>query len=100
MDRTRITPSDWERALPAFESLTQATVNTAYAVLVEGRRAADVAREKKKTRQAVSGAVARVLEILKVFDLQELEPVSVWLPPHLADEVRKMAEPYMPKITH
>lgn len=97
MSVDHISPEEWEKLLPALESCSVITLKIGRAVLVEGNRQSDVARELGKTRQAVAASVKRVKEMIKPFELQDLEPVSVWLPPELAAQVRAMAKPYMSK---
>jgi hypothetical protein len=95
----RITPEDWQKAQAILKTCSVVTLDMAYAVLVEGKRPAQVARDNDRTPQAVNSALKRVKDILEQNQslLQDLEPVNVWLPPELAAKVREMAAPYMPK---
>lgn len=95
MSTDRITPEDWEKLLPALKTCSVLTLEIARSVLVEGLRPADVARDQGKSRQAVAASVKRVKDMIKPFEVEELVPVSVWLPPDLAEQVLAMAKPYM-----
>lgn len=94
MSTDRITLENWQKLLPALETCSVLTLKIAQAVIVDGQRQSDVAREFGKTRQAVAASVKRVKEMIKPYSVSELEPVSVWLPPELAKKVREMAKPY------
>lgn len=89
----KYTAKQWEDMAPALRSLAVGTVETARAVLVEGKRPSVVARERGESRQLVNAAVKRVRTI---FERQTpgLVPVLVWLPPELAEQVKQMAAPY------
>lgn len=87
-----ITAADWKRAEPAISHLSKSTLDMAYAVLVEGKKQTEVAESHNRTKQAVHNAVNRVREMLETVITDRLEYVAVWLPPELAEQVRKMAE--------
>lgn len=90
----KYTADQWEKVSPAFHGLAVGTVEMAKAVLVDGQRPVDVARQADVSRQLVYAAVKRVRNILEEHDAQELVPVMVWLPPELAEQVKKMAAPF------
>ena len=90
----KYTAAQWEAYLPAFRDLAMGTVQMAKAVLVDGQKPSQVAKETGDSRQLVYAAVKRVRTILEKHDVQELVPVLVWLPPELAEQVRQMAAPY------
>lgn len=90
----KYTAAQWEQVSPAFRGLAVGTVEMAKAVLVDGVRPSDLARQSDVSRQLVYAAVQRVRKILEEHQAQELVPVMVWLPPELAEQVRQMAAPY------
>ncbi|MBF4560512.1 hypothetical protein GIW54_12940 [Pseudomonas proteolytica] len=90
----KYTADQWEKVSPAFRGLAVGTVEMAKAVLVDGQRPADLARQADVSRQLVYAAVKRVRNILEEHEAQELVPVMVWLPPELAEQVKQMAAPY------
>ncbi|WP_323839643.1 TrfB-related DNA-binding protein [Photorhabdus africana] len=94
---SRISQTDWNRAYPALKGFAITTLEIAEAVLVEGKKPADVSKERNITRQNVYAAVKRVTSILDKQEIEGLHHVDVWLPKDQAEEVYKMAEPYMKK---
>ncbi|MDU8491951.1 TrfB-related DNA-binding protein [Pseudomonas syringae pv. actinidiae] len=91
----KYTAEQWDRIKPAMRNLAFATVEMARAVLVEGKRPSDVAKEVGETRQLVNAAIKRVRNVLDKHQEAGLVPVMVWLPPELAAQVMEMAKPYM-----
>ena len=90
----KYTAAQWEQVSPASRGLAIGTVEMAKAVLVDGVRPSDLARQADVSRQLVYAAVQRVRKILEEHQAEELVPVMVWLPPELAEQVRQMAAPY------
>lgn len=90
----RISADDWKRAEPAINHFAKVSLDIAYAVLVEGKKQTEAAEQFDRSKQAVGNAVNRVWETLETVLENKLEHVEVWLPPELADKVRKMAEDY------
>ena len=73
----KYTAAQWEQVSPAFRGLAVGTVEMAKAVLVDGVRPSDLARESDVSRQLVYAAVQRVRKILEEHQAQELVPVMV-----------------------
>ncbi|MBL7325857.1 hypothetical protein INQ16_30140, partial [Escherichia coli] len=75
------------------------TIDMAYAVLVDGRKQVDVAKEFDRSKQTVNAAIRRVTAIFNevIPEDEQLEFVQVWLPPELAKQVKEMAKPYQNK---
>lgn len=92
----RLTPEEWEKVCPALERLAVKTVSLARAVIVEGKTQAAVVTETGMSRQSVSQAIKKVEACIAPYLTDQLVPVTVWLPPLLAEKVKKMAEPYLP----
>ncbi|WP_152963869.1 MULTISPECIES: TrfB-related DNA-binding protein [Photorhabdus] len=90
----RISQADWKRSSQALKSCSLLTLEIAYAVLVEGKKVIQVSEERNVTRQNTYAAVKRVTNILNKQN-KGLQLVSVWVPPDTAEEIYKMAEPYM-----
>jgi len=90
----RITEQDWKRAEPAINHFAKVSLDIAHAVLVEGKKQVDAAEEFGRTKQTVNNAVNRVWEAISPLIDSKLEYVEVWLPPELAEKVRKMAEEF------
>ena len=60
----RISPEEWQRIAPALRTCSQVTIDMAYAVLVDGRKQVDVAKEFDRSKQRSmlqSGALLRFL---------------------------------------
>ena len=95
----RISPEEWQRIAPALRTCSQVTIDMAYAVLVDGRKQVDVAKEFDRSKQTVNAAIRRVTAIFNevIPEDEQLEFVQVWLPPELAKQVKEMAEPYQNK---
>ncbi|HCD4636645.1 TPA: ArdK family transcriptional regulator [Escherichia coli] len=95
----RISPEEWQRIAPALRTCSQVTIDMAYAVLVDGRKQVDVAKEFDRSKQTVNAAIRRVTAIFNevIPEDEQLEFVQVWLPPELAKQVKKMAKPYQNK---
>ncbi|MCB4127490.1 hypothetical protein H7285_21665, partial [Klebsiella pneumoniae] len=74
-------------------------IDMAYAVLVDGRKQVDVAKEFDRSKQTVNAAIRRVTAIFNevIPENEQLEFVQVWLPPELAKQVKEMAKPYQNK---
>ncbi|EHW5205968.1 TrfB-related DNA-binding protein, partial [Salmonella enterica] len=92
----RISPEEWQRIAPALRTCSQVTIDMAYAVLVDGRKQVDVAKEFDRSKQTVNAAIRRVTAIFNevIPEDEQLEFVQVWLPPELAKQVKEMAKPY------
>lgn len=90
----RISPEEWQRIAPAFRTCSQVTIDMAYAVLVDGRKQVDVAKEFDRSKQTVNAAIRRVTAIFNevIPEDEQLEFVQVWLPPELAKQVKEMAK--------
>ena len=95
----RISPEEWQRIAPALRTCSQVTIDRAYAVLVDGRKQVDVAKEFDRSKQTVNAAIRRVTAIFNevIPEDEQLEFVQVWLPPELAKQVKEMAKPYQNK---
>ncbi|HAZ6309622.1 TPA: hypothetical protein J8I80_003530 [Escherichia coli] len=95
----RISPEEWQRIAPALRTCSQVTIDMAYAVLVDGRKQVDVAKEFERSKQTVNAAIRRVTAIFNevIPEDEQLEFVQVWLPPELAKQVKEMAKPYQNK---
>ena len=95
----RISPEEWQRIAPALRTCSQVTIDMAYAVLVDGRKQVDVAKEFDRSKQTVNAAIRRVTAIFNevIPENEQLEFVQVWLPPELAKQVKEMAKPYQNK---
>ena len=95
----RISPEEWQRIAPALRTCSQVTIDMAYAVLVDGRKQVDVAKEFDRSKQTVNAAIRRVTAIFNevIPEDEQLEFVQVWLPPELAKQVKEMAKPYQYK---
>ncbi|WP_224873764.1 TrfB-related DNA-binding protein [Klebsiella pneumoniae] len=95
----RISPEEWQRIAPALRTCSQVTIDMAYAVLVDGRKQVDVAKEFYRSKQTVNAAIRRVTAIFNevIPEDEQLEFVQVWLPPELAKQVKEMAKPYQNK---
>lgn len=91
-----ISPEEWQRIAPALRTCSQVTIDMAYAVLVDGRKQVDVAKEFDRSKQTVNAAIRRVTAIFNevIPEDEQLEFVQVWLPPELAKQVKEMAKPY------
>ncbi|EIQ2824140.1 ArdK family transcriptional regulator [Salmonella enterica] len=90
----RISPEEWQRIVPALRTCSQVTIDMAYAVLVDGRKQVDVAKEFDRSKQTVNAAIRRVTAIFNevIPEDEQLEFVQVWLPPELAKQVKEMAK--------
>ncbi|EED5151606.1 ArdK family transcriptional regulator [Yersinia enterocolitica] len=90
----RISPEEWQRIAPALRTCSQVTIDMAYAVLVDGRKQVDVAKEFDRSKQTVNAAIRRVTAIFNevIPEDEQLEFVQVWLPPELAKQVKEMAK--------
>ncbi|EBO5872303.1 hypothetical protein DTT09_25090 [Salmonella enterica] len=95
----RISPEEWQRIAPALRTCSQVTIDMAYAVLVDGRKQVDVAKEFDRSKQTVNAAIRRVTAIFNevIPEDEQLEFVQVWLPPELAKQVKEMAKQYQNK---
>ncbi|EAT2655224.1 TrfB-related DNA-binding protein [Salmonella enterica] len=95
----RISPEEWQRIAPALRTCSQVTIDMAFAVLVDGRKQVDVAKEFDRSKQTVNAAIRRVTAIFNevIPEDEQLEFVQVWLPPELAKQVKEMAKPYQNK---
>ena len=95
----RISPEEWQRIAPALRTCSQVTIDMAYAVLVDGRKQVDVAKEFDRSKQTVNAAIRRFTAIFNevIPEDEQLEFVQVWLPPELAKQVKEMAKPYQNK---
>ncbi|MDV0829721.1 TrfB-related DNA-binding protein [Escherichia coli] len=95
----RISPEEWQRIAPALRTCSQVTIDMAYAVLVDGRKQVDVAKEFDRSKQTVNAAIRRVTAIFNevIPEDEQLEFVQVWLPPELAKQVKEMAKLYQNK---
>ncbi|ECT8621149.1 hypothetical protein JOU96_004575 [Salmonella enterica] len=95
----RISPEEWQRIAPALRTCSQVTIDMAYAVLVDGRKQVDVAKEFDRSKQTVNAAIRRVTAIFNevIPEDEQLEFVQVWLPPELAKQVKEMSKPYQNK---
>ncbi|WP_387691744.1 TrfB-related DNA-binding protein [Photorhabdus sp. RM71S] len=91
----RISQADWERSSQALKSCSLLTLEIAYSVLVEGKKVIQVSEERNVTRQNTYAAVKRVTNILDKQNVEGLQLVSVWVPSDTAEEIYKIAEPYM-----
>ncbi|HBB1196434.1 TPA: ArdK family transcriptional regulator, partial [Escherichia coli] len=78
----RISPEEWQRIAPALRTCSQVTIDMAYAVLVDGRKQVDVAKEFDRSKQTVNAAIRRVTAIFNevIPEDEQLEFVQVWLP--------------------
>ncbi|MFP1771076.1 TrfB-related DNA-binding protein [Lonsdalea quercina] len=92
----RISPEEWQRIAPALRTCSQVTIDMAYAVLVDGRKQVDVAKDFDRSKQTVNAAIRRVTAIFNevIPEGEKLEFVQVWLTPELAKQVKEMAKPY------
>lgn len=90
----RISPEEWQRIAPALRTCSQVTIDMAYAVMVDGRKQVDVAKEFDRSKQTVNAAIRRVTAIFNevIPEDEQLEFVQVWLPPELAKQVKEMAK--------
>ncbi len=90
----RISPEEWQRIAPALRTCSQVTIDMAYAVLVDGRKQVDVAKEFDRSKQTVNAAIRRVTAIFNevIPEDEQLDFVQVWLPPELAKQVKEMAK--------
>lgn len=89
MANPTMTAQEFDELRPRFGRLSLNTVELAREVLVDGKSQSDVARKHGLTRQRVSGMVSRVLAAANKIP-RGWEKVEVWLPPELAEKVRKM----------
>lgn len=89
MKPNRLTPDEWEANKVHIGSLSTDTVETAYAVLVEGLSQSDVARARNWSRQKVQKMIARYFNAIKQVP-SHWQSVTVWLPPEDAKEVRAL----------
>lgn len=90
-DPVKYNAAEWEQLQPALRSLSVSTLSTARQVLVEGRSAADVAREQDCSRQTVHAAVKRVRARLEKHEAAELVPVLIWVPQEAVEGVKDHA---------
>ena len=97
--RPTYTAEQWDQIVPALRSLAAITIQMAKAVLVDGQRPADVAREVGESRQLVNAAIKRVTDIAGKPHGDGLVPVMVWLPADKAAQVQEMAREYMEEPT-
>jgi len=93
--RPTYTAEQWHKIVPALRSLANITIQMAQAVLVDGKRPADVAREMGESRQLVNAAIKRVTDIAGKPHGTGLVPVVVWLPADKAAQVEEMAREYI-----
>lgn len=84
-----MTAGEFDELRPQLGRLSADTVEAARQVLVEGRAQIDVARERGLSKQRLSGMVGRVLTAARQV-LKGWQHVEAWLPPDLADQVRRM----------
>jgi len=95
----RLTQEDWDRLLPAMQSLSNNTTNIGHAVLVEGEERSAVAERLKITKQAVSNTIRRIWAIYESTSMQGengeiLRLVNVWIPEAMAQTVLEEAAKY------
>ncbi|KAB1469132.1 ArdK family transcriptional regulator [Cronobacter sakazakii] len=88
----RISHEDWARMKPRLRSFSHNTTDIGYAVLVEGQKQVDVAKQYGLTTQAVFSNIKR---IRKVYDEITKDGVALvyvegYLPPELAKKVQDM----------
>lgn len=98
----RITPEDWKRMLPRMRNFNEQTTQTAYAVLVEGRKQKDVAVEQGASLQKINICVKRVRAVYSdlLSEGTELEYFEGFLPPELAEQVRQMIAEHGKPVTY
>jgi|SRR5690625_919017 len=89
MARPTMTAEAFEVLQPRLSHLTLSTIEITREVLVEGKSQSEVARRHGITRQSVSDMVARVRAAAKEIE-RGWRKVEVWLPPEMAEQVRKM----------
>ena len=96
---TRISAEDWKRMEPALQSCQLSTINMAKAVLVEGRKQSEVAKEFNAAKQSVNYAIKKVTAIFADTGLasEGLIHVEAWLPPEVAKKVQKIINDYKAK---
>lgn len=90
--KTKYSPEFWAELQPALRSLSVVTLEMAEAVLVDGRRVAEVAEENGCNRQTVYAAIKRVRGRLSHLDDGELVPVTAWVPRASVEPVRAYVE--------
>lgn len=90
MPRAKMTAAAFDRARPRLRQFTDTSLKIARAVLVGGLGPSAAAFRFHTSRQRVHGIVRRVQgAIEKVPD--HWKRVEVWLPPKLAERVKRMA---------
>lgn len=90
MTKAQMTAADFDALRPHLGRLTLDTVEIARRVLVDGETQIAVAQATGLTKQRVSGMVNRVRAAAEDVPAG-WEHVETWLPPELAEKVRRMA---------
>ncbi|KOA68707.1 TrfB-related DNA-binding protein [Pantoea sp. CFSAN033090] len=93
----KVSLETWKSLEPALKNLHPKTKEFVFNVVVNGKEVSQVAKEEGIGRQTVYEAVWKFASILEKSQSEKLVPVFVWLPEELADQVKKMAEPYQKK---
>lgn len=93
----KVSLETWKSLEPALKKLQPKTKEFVFNVVVNGKDVSQVAKEEGLSRQTVYEAVWKFATILEKSRSEKLVPVYVWLPEDLAEQVKKMAEPYQKK---
>lgn len=93
----KVSLETWKSLEPALKNLQPKTKEFVFKVVVIGKDVSQVAKEEGLSRQTVYEAVWKFATVLEKSRSEKLVPVYVWLPEDLAEQVKKMAEPYQKK---
>ncbi|WP_340613239.1 TrfB-related DNA-binding protein [Xenorhabdus thailandensis] len=104
--KRRMTQDEWNRLLPAMQTLTHLSTEIGHSVLVKGESQKDVADRVGRTKQNVNSTVKRIWELYQNITLDtedggNLRLVNVWLPEKMANFILDEAAKYsinQPKI--
>ena len=87
--KNSMTAAEFDALIPRLGRLTVDTVSIAREVLVDGLPQSKAAEKHGVTKQRVSDMIARVVAAANDVP-RDWQRVEVWLPPHLAEQVRAM----------
>lgn len=93
----KMTHQEFEALKKRLDRLSLKTFDIAYEVLVNGKNLREVADQHGLTFQRVGNIVDRFKKEAKKIPSDWVK-IEVWLPPHLATEVKKMADEAITKI--
>ncbi len=86
-----MTQVEFDALRPNLGRIAADTIEIAHVVLVEGVTPADVAKRYGMSRQRIHGIIQRFRAAAQAVPTG-WRRLEVWLPPELADEVKRMAE--------